>query len=896
MKNTNIAEIIGLIKNGTPVLTVNTRLSRYLHTAFDLQMKAQGYLSWQTPVIMPLSSWIDRLWEEGSPDEPLLSSTRAKALWEKVISNDKNLEGLLVGGGVAQSAQDAYAIINEYEISLPESDFYLTEEAKALKKWAKAYDDELKRLGFIDRLSLPKRLTRLAEAGSLNLPQELLLAGFDEITPRVSDFLKTLEAKGVRIEYALSNTEKDLDLKCSGQLTVRPFEDEATEAVQAARWVRSIYKPGLKVGIIVPELNRYRDLIIREFSAELTPSFVMPWVEGKDAFNISLGVALYHEPLVKSALNILAIGERAEDIGKISPVLMSPYFSGKGFLLFASIDARIKEDNCLKASLFDIRGRLREHKEAKVFDAWISELKESRKKEFPSAWAVSFSRFLKKLGWLEGVKLSSREYQALKSWNRLLEELASLDEVLGRISRSEASAKLTSLSLDSIHQRETAECDIQVLGLLEAAGISFDKVWIMGCHEYALPRQPSPNPFIPLYLQKTYDIPHSTHERELKFAKNSLKRIFDSSPEIQVSYPLRSEGKEQQISPLLKGLGSEDATVILGSGRIKDLLRKENRLEEADDVILIPVGQDELKSISGGTTIIKNQSLCPFKAFAEHRLFARAIATPVLGLDNMERGSITHEAMKLFWEEVKDSEKLKELSQSGRMDPYIKDLAERILKEARIAPPLSTRFIEIERERLESLLKDWIATELKRGQGFKVKFIEVKKTIEVEGLTINGRIDRVDTLEDGREIILDYKSGDINKADWLTERPKEPQLLIYSLIGKYDAISFARISPGDCKFVGISRDEGMLPDVKSLEGDKALKKKLEGIEGWDDLMEFWKSTVESLARQFLAGVAVIDPNGDLKGQKSPCVYCELKILCRVAETDMAEAKEDGQDE
>ncbi|MDO8427209.1 MAG: PD-(D/E)XK nuclease family protein [Deltaproteobacteria bacterium] len=861
--------VISVISRGVPVLTVNARLSRYLQSEFDVRMKASGLSSWMTPLILPLNAWLSALWEEHMPDEPLLNGARAQALWERIVSDDKELpEAGLYSSGAAGMAFEAYRLIKEYGVKLPE-EIYLTNEAKALKRWIKAYEHEVKRLGFADRFSLPQKIAVLIKARRIPVPKEVALAGFDELTPSVASIIASLKGSGVKASFWPEGEG------AKGKVSVRAYGDEAEEVIQAARWVRGLPE-GSKAGIIVPELNRYREIIKREFSAELDPASVLPSSGKKAIFNISLGSSLYDEPLVRSALEILSIGGGREDIDKLASAFRPPFFlNERDYFTFSRLDLELREDNCLRISLYEIKKRAGFGADLnKRLELWLKGLKESGKKALPGFWAHNLSKFLKDLGWLSPVKLNSAEFQALKAWNSLLEGFAALDDILGKISRSEAVSRLRGMARDAMHQPETPECRVQVLGLLESAGLFFDYIWLLGCHEFAVPAQPSPNPFIPIFLQKEYRLPRSSHDRELWFAKEALARIMASAPHIEVSFPMRADEKELKASPLFKGCEATSPNVKETS-RLKDAVHAEFSLEEIEEGDRIPVTPEEKKSIRGGTSIIKNQSICPFKAFATHRLNAGGIAVPELGLSYAKRGTILHTAMKLFWEKAEGSKKLREMIGAGEMDGYIKGIAGKALKGIDLYP-LSEEFIAIERERLEALIKDWVALELERGP-FRVKVTELEKKIDAGGLIITGRIDRVDEDESGREIVIDYKTGDV-KADWLSERPEEPQLFIYSVTGKYDAISFARVAPGECRFVGVSRSD-LLPGVKGVEGNED---KFKGME-WERLMDFWRSVIEGLGRDFIEGVCAIDP-AQTKNQP-PCGRCGLTTLCRIDEIE-----------
>lgn len=885
-----IKEIVERIKAGDHVLTVNVRLSRYLRMQFDSCMMG-GSFAWPTPVIMPLSAWIASAWSDSWPDKPLLSTVRASALWEKVVSNDKFLSNdILLNRGVARTAYDAYSLIREYRVALPE-DIYLTEEGTALKRWIGMYESEVERLGFIEQTVVPDQFIRLIKDGRINVPGRVVFAGFDELTPRTSSVIKAVEDGGGKVTFWPEKPGSSrVDISNLKPFSVRGYADEVEEVVQAARWARKSLQPDVRIGFIVPDMERYKDIIKREFTAELNPEAVFPWKETKEVFNISLGSPLSMEPIVKTALDILSINEEAQEINAISSILLSPYFAASDdeYLSLARLDAILKKENRFTVSLSDIGKVVERHKVnhlaefRKRLDGWLNALKESSKIQLPSWWAHNFSALIKDCGWpSRRFALSSVEYQALNAWNGLLNDLASLDEISGRIGRIDAVSQLTKLANDTIHQPESQECPIQVMGLLESSGIYFDHLWMIGMHSDAFPAQPSPNPFIPLSVQKKAGLPHSSPERELEFARVAVRRVFNSAHSVEISYPKVVDNKELVLSPLfvfIEGPAAE-ANILKGSSRIKDSVHLHGAIEDMPVDKDIPPSAEELATVSGGTAIIKNQSACPFRAFAIHRLNACGVEAPGLGLSVQNRGTIVHAALKAFWDRVKDSCKLKEIVADGELDRYIKDAVDEAFRRHYSVEPLSNKYLELEKVRVIGLLKEWLeGVELARGQ-FTVDQTECTKEMDIEGLRITARFDRVDMVGNACKAIIDYKTGDCSKNDWLPDRPKEPQLLIYNLSESFDAVSFAKVKPGECCFVGISREDGILPKVLPFEKDSKLREKLPNINSWDELMERWKSTVKKLAGQFMKGQAAVDPT------EKACEYCDLKGLCRIFEAD-----------
>src|ERR1700747_974209 len=55
--------------------------------------------------------------------------------------------------------------------------------------------------------------------------------------------------------------------------------------------------------------------------------------------------------------------------------------------------------------------------------------------------------------------------------------------------------------------------------------------------------------------------------------------------------------------------------------------------------------------------------------------------------------------------------------------------------------------------------------------------------VSVGGLKLRLRADRIDLLENGQRLLLDYKSGEVSVKDWEGERPDEPQRPLYAIFG-----------------------------------------------------------------------------------------------------------------
>ncbi|MFQ5353343.1 MAG: PD-(D/E)XK nuclease family protein, partial [Thermodesulfobacteriota bacterium] len=630
-----------------------------------------------------------------------------------------------------------------------------------------------------------------------------------------------------------------------------------------------------------------------------------------EVFNISLGLSLDKEPLVRSALAIISISAGEVPMDTLGPVLGSPYFMSEEseHMAFAAFLRRLREGRRSALTLRGLKRIIDKSKKQQLpglfqrLGLWIKSIKDNGGvRRLPGEWAACFDELLKGLAWPSpALTLDSREYQALTAWHKLLGEFAGLDDVLGGLTWAGAAEELRAMAREAIHQPESVvESPVEVLGLLEASGMEFDATWLLGAHEDALPDRPAPNPFIPIYLQKEAGLPRATPELALEYGRAMLDRVLRSAPSVTVSFPRAAEGKELKVTPLLWGMGSyiKDPLLLRGH-RLSHSVHASSVVEEFIDDKGPPLLGEELTGLRGGTGIIKEQSACPFRAFAMYRLGACGVSPPGPGLDPRERGSLVHEALKFFWRAVKDSEKLAEFHRDGTLFSLIGEAVEKALKplvDKHRRPGLSKKILEVEAGRLQALLMDWMEVELKRV-AFTVVETEKEHEVHVGGLRLRVFLDRVDELNDGKRIIIDYKTGACNKYDWLPKRPKEPQMLLYALEGGFNAIAFASLKRGEkLSFVGLGEEDGMLPRVRGIESDDKWRARAGGVDNWAVLNERWKETLTRLAADFQSGEASVDPNRETGDIEWPCKYCEFPMFCRKFELGFLNEEEEEEED
>ncbi|MDH5752384.1 MAG: PD-(D/E)XK nuclease family protein [Deltaproteobacteria bacterium] len=925
------------------VLTATRRLAAVLRARHDARQMSRGLAAWPDPVIRPYAGWVAdmarQFLETGSRSagsaaaggtversaDRVLSERQSLAVWEEIIAREGPAD-LLRPDGAARAARDAWSLVLQWKPRQQSAGRRgnLSAEEGAFGRWSTAYRETLRSRGWLDQAELPDLLAagwRAAPRGdgedpASGLPRRVLLAGFDELPPQDMLLLEALESLGCEMLWLGGEESVSAD---GAALRVAGFADQEAEVWAAARWARERLESGEgssadPVGVVVPGLTALRALVERVFSDVFTPGDVLrPAAAAGRAFNISAGLPLSEYPLVAAALSLLRLSPGPPEPETLRTLLLSPWTLGAG----AEEGPRAR----LEQRILEMGGGTGgpglgalERLASQVGRPWSSPqlalaLGAGRKimvslpaRQAPSAWVDSFGALLAALGW-PGRKLDSAEHQTLEKWKESLAELARLEPVLPSLSRERALSWLRRITSEELFQPRSDPAPVQVLGVLEAGGQRFSRLWVLGLHDEAWPPAPRPNPFIPVSLQAQCNMPHSSARRELEWARVETLRLCGAAPEVVFSFPRKDGERELRPSPLLPvadqalpGQGTQDGGAPLpefwgavgGSGRPEWL----------DDSRVNPLALDT--AVHGGSALFQDQSACPFRAFARHRLFASTPGEPQPGLDGLTRGILVHGALAAFWKKTVSQRELLGLDTGElerRMDEAAAAALEHWLAE-RVESP-GRRLLELERRRLLVVMGEILEKEKARAP-FMVVEQELDRNFSLGGIEVRARIDRVDRLEEslpGREpehLIIDVKTGQVaGPRVWLGERPDEPQLPLYSVCSGFGlaGVAFAAVRKGESGFKGVASRQGLYPGEQMVQG-LPVPDGAEPCGSMEDLLKQWQVTLERLGRDFREGDARVAP----KAPPETCRFCDLHALCRVNEFVFGAAAEEDSDE
>jgi ATP-dependent helicase/nuclease subunit B len=863
-----------LISDGVTILTPTQRLSRHIRYQYATDQVAQGKQAWQTPDCLPWTAWCKRSFEflsYRSKDKLfLLNNLQQQWLWQEIISRSKYKDQLLQITATAKQAAQAYQLAKEWCIPVFPKDIYLSEDAYAFKNWVDAFEKQKKEHAWLDDASLPDYITTHVKVFKTTL-SKVVFYDFDYLTAQQLKLKQALIKAGIEVEEIDAADRNESS-------SVSQHTDNQAEIIAAALWAKHHLEKdqNATIGIIAPNLNAMRDKVEYGFASVLTPH---KWLTNGETVNkpyaISLGKPLSSYPLIHTALNLLALGKRKVSLNTLSGLLHSPFIGGakEEAAARAKFDAALRRIGEQQLSLRTLHWiaeeRCKEHEQCKEFMQLIKTFEISflshAKTQSLRVWTTTFSEWLTVFGWPGERSLNSDEHQVMTAWQSALTQLASLDSLSKPVSFSTALFQLNRLLTETRFQPETPETPIQILGINGASGMQFDYLWVMGMQDDNWPALMPVNAFIPVSCQRDFNVPAASANTQLELAKRVTQKLTSSSKEIVFSYAIQEGDRVCRPSPLIKHINVRK----LNNETYDDY---KNKIFESSDIETftdinapeIPVGQ----TANGGSSLFKDQSNCPFKAFARHRLHAEALQQVDIGLSAAERGNLVHRALQYLWQRLKSLESLK-----YKTELELKELIHSVVQEAiklqvsQQPETFADRFTELEQKRLEQLLKDWLLIENYRAE-FKVIATEEWKTILFEDIELHLRVDRVDELADGRCVIIDYKTGAVSKNDWESDNPNDPQLPLYAITNSQQvaAIAFASLKRGKLGFVGQAEEDEVLPKVKS---DANLL--------WQEKLDHWEQVLIKLANDFRQGIATVEPT------RIACRYCDLHALCRIHE-------------
>jgi len=392
---------------------------------------------------------------------------------------------------------------------------------------------------------------------------------------------------------------------------------------------------------------------------------------------------------------------------------------------------------------------------------------------------------------------------------------------------------------------------------------------VMGMNDDLWPPPPRPNPLLPAELLRAAGAAHASAEVELDFAQRVHTRLAQAAPTVVFSYAQADGNRLLRPSPLIAGMARAAAAPVAVATLARQLAAESPAaLDQVADATAPPVAEGE--KVSGGSWLLRAQAICPAWAYYQYRLGG--------------------EALEAFWNAVRTSTALAALSETGRRQAVAEAVAaalQHFEQDRHITLP--ARFRELEAARLQKLLDVWLAVEDKRGLPFEVIACEQAAEVEIEEIKVKMIVDRIDRLVDGRQIIIDYKTGAaIDIRNWAEQRISEPQLPIYAALvnDEVAAVVFAKVLLDKPGFAGVAEAKDILPGVHGIGDDKQKIFDPAEFPDWIAVVTHWRERLHAVAREVKSGQA-----GVMFADEKALQYCEVLPLLRLPERRRLLARE-----
>lgn len=908
--------------DGAVAIASTVRAARALRQLYNQEQQASGNHGWRSPQILAWEPWLGTLWNAailcGAESRVPLTGAQEAELWRQVLERDEAAARTLSITGLAEQAQQAWEAMQRYRIPLQDVRSDSSMDAQAFARWAMELEKLCRRSSFLSSSLIEAALATVVGSGKIQLPERIFLVGFDRTTPSQRLLIDALRSYGCDVEMVELEQATGAAFRAHAIVYTHTLEEEIEAA---ARWIRTtlLENPSQRIGVIAPALGEMRDRIDATFRRVLAPSSMdVHTSSARLPYEFSLGASMHRMQPIRTALTLLQWLDQAMPAEEISWLLVHGGF-GAG-----SVDARAMLDKKFRDRDYQLGGSV----SLFTFRQWLSQAGNNedvaplrrtiervsaaanrqvldRSRSFAD-WRESIEELLAAADWHLLTATDSTDYQLLRRWNVLLNELSSLNAVTGLVTFSAAMERLKTLAANMLFTLETKNAPVQILGASESAGLLFDQIWWMNAQASNWPPHGHAQPFLPWPVQRAVHMPYADPEEDYSFALRATKRILGSAKNAVVSFALQESdpttasahvpSPEIAVSPLVRELLPNTSMIA-----VEDFLPDRNRVErKRDSGALEAVDEEPAVSfqadrVRGGVTFLKQQAACPFRAFAEFRLGSEPLAEPANGLSATAQGTIVHEVLQNFWSETQFRQKLLESTDEQLrqvLRGHIRNALRRFFEHT--DEPWQRSLLEIEADRVEERLLTWLEMEKQRADFTVLKTEDTLEAAHLGGIELRCRIDRIDAVANGI-VLMDYKTGAVNANACDGDRPDEPQLPAYAVLRQRSAsknnplvgIAFAGLHARNVGFTVV----GSLPGIFPVSSGTAKNKRGSlSAEEMEQQQAEWSGTLTRLAEDFRLGTAVVDP----KNGSETCKYCAQALLCRIGET--GDAAEDADDE
>lgn len=355
------------------------------------------------------------------------------------------------------------------------------------------------------------------------------------------------------------------------------------------------------------------------------------------------------------------------------------------------------------------------------------------------------------------------------------------------------------LQRHEVRETETVHPRIMIWGTLEARVQGADLVILGGLNDGTWPAQPPPDPWLNRAMRKAAGL--LLPDRNVGLSAHDYQQAV-AAPRVVLSRALR--GSEAETVPsrwvnrlvnLMEGVPDRQGPQALAAMRDRGRVWLDRALAFDAPVALVPPAPRpsprppvDVRPKRLSVTEIKTLIRDPYAIYARHILRLRPLDPLRPEADPRLRGTVLHEILEMF------------VRQGGRRDALLA-ITDAVLAK-RVAWPLARA---VWRARIEKAAAAFLA--FSANTGGQPVLIEAKGAVTLPGLdfTLTGKPDRIDRLDDGRLVLIDYKTGEPPSA----KQQKHFDKQLYLLAAMAERGGFAELGPAEVAelvFVGLKAE------------------------------------------------------------------------------------------
>jgi len=929
-----------LLEEATLILTPNSRTKKAVLNGQLVSLSAGSIVK---PLkTFSLSHWLESLWSELSFYQVLpkkISNLVFKSWLEKQINLEQEWT-LTNPSGVANKAIEAYKNLVHWDLDLNQlkaSGMLDSIEVDYFIKWMVAFEKFTKEKQLIAEFCCLNLLIKNLDQLDKTLPKHILMVGFDHLTPLENKFIECLRQQNVKIDRFEFEANSKSDTHCHRQKRFSSFREEINFAASYAKEFfnyheKSDHSSGV-LGIVVDQLATNLAEVHVAFSREFHPQESKPWIAiDKPSYNVSAGFSLAEQPLVVAALTLLKIKSYRLSREEVHFIKNTPFIKWNSVAQNPNCETKIRQflhELCLSQRQHFSMKYLLERIAQDDSNELLKPLKdilehlylsESAKNSKNCSIHQHIDLWKTRLALWSWVGLNDKEGQShlnefeLKAKSNFFDALENTLEVAhvsAQLNEQDAYSFLSQQVTNKPFQIASDHSSVQILGILEASGLQFDELLVVGFNAQNWPRKNKINPFLPLAFQRQYDMPGNSAQREYEYAGRLSSSLLNASVNTIVTSNNESTNQDQNEAVCFSNLSilsdKDRVAKFVVTSKSEELADSEEKYDWIDDSSIDLSDQ----TLYGGAYLLSEYANCPFRSMANFQLRLTGYPVQEPGIESKAKGSWLHDSMEIIWSQIKTQEALLLLDDEQLKDLIWQALARALEKHKDFfSATTQQQLVKIEQQKLAKLIDEWLALEKER-KNFRIVALEKEYKIQIASLSLKFRVDRIDALQlvggDSSSntapmatqlSVIDYKTGAVAVDHWFGVRPTEAQMPAYILALEnehqsqtcetIESLNYAQIKTGSVSIQGLSflsqelsgqAQKQLSKHEHSLQKSKDLALPDIGVNSYDSLLKDWNSTLDRISQGITTGWTPVSPKN-----KESCSFCDFRSVCRIDET------------